>query len=106
MVPADPADYIAPENKARIRIDQMLERAGWVVQDYKNVNLYAGEGVAVRELITNAGRVAGPPHRQRAPPVRVRVDRRRDVVHLSVRPRADRPAVYYRQPPSTWRHHR
>ena len=55
MVPADPADYLAPENKARIRIDQMLKRAGWVVQDYKNVNLYAGEGVAVRELVTNAG---------------------------------------------------
>ena len=55
MVPADPADYIAPENKARIRIDGMLERAGWVVQDYKDVNLHAGEGVAVRELVTSAG---------------------------------------------------
>ncbi len=55
MVPADPADYIAPENKARIRIDEMLERAGWVVQDYKDVNLHAGEGVAVRELVTSAG---------------------------------------------------
>lgn len=45
----------SPRNKARIRIDQMLEHAGWVVQDYKNVNLDAGEGVAVRELVTNAG---------------------------------------------------
>ena len=42
MVPAELDDYIAPENKARIRIDEMLQRAGWVVQDYKSVNLYAG----------------------------------------------------------------
>jgi type I restriction enzyme R subunit len=33
----------------------MLERAGWVVQDYKAVNLYAGVGVAVRELPTGVG---------------------------------------------------
>ncbi|WP_020377912.1 DEAD/DEAH box helicase family protein [Candidatus Microthrix parvicella] len=55
MVPAELDDYIAPENKARARIDEMLQRAGWVVQDYKSVNLYAGVGVAVRELVTNAG---------------------------------------------------
>ncbi len=48
-------DYIDPEDRARIRIDDMLTRAGWMVQDYKAVNLYAGEGVAVRELVTNAG---------------------------------------------------
>ena len=50
-----PGDYIAPENRARARIDDMLTRTGWVVQDYKSVNLYAGEGVAVRELVTAAG---------------------------------------------------
>jgi type I restriction enzyme R subunit len=48
-------DYIPPEQKARQRIDAMLEVAGWVVQDYKSVNLYAGTGVAVRELVTDAG---------------------------------------------------
>lgn len=48
-------DYIDPEDRARVRIDDMLTRAGWVVQDYKSVNFYAGEGVAVRELVTNAG---------------------------------------------------
>ena len=47
--------YIPPEQKARQRIDAMLEAAGWVVQDYKAVNLYAGTGVAVRELVTIAG---------------------------------------------------
>ncbi|MDA8848162.1 DEAD/DEAH box helicase family protein [bacterium] len=55
MTLADPNDYIKPEDKARIRIDEMLQRAGWVVQDYKAINLYAGTGVAVRELVTNAG---------------------------------------------------
>lgn len=33
----------------------MLEAAGWVVQDYRSVNLYAGTGVAVREVPTGAG---------------------------------------------------
>ena len=36
------SSYIPPEQKARQRIDAMLEAAGWVVQDYKAVNLYAG----------------------------------------------------------------
>jgi len=51
----DDDSYIAPEQKARQRIDSMLDAAGWVVQDYKDVNLYAGTGVAVRELVTTAG---------------------------------------------------
>jgi type I restriction enzyme R subunit len=46
---------LLPEQRARVRIDAMLEAAGWAVQDYKAVNLYAGTGVAVRELVTNAG---------------------------------------------------
>jgi type I restriction enzyme R subunit len=48
-------DYLHPEQRARKRIDEMLARAGWVVQDYKSINLYAGTGVAVRELVTTAG---------------------------------------------------
>jgi len=51
----DEIGYLAPEQKARQRIDTMLGRAGWVVQDYRSVNLYAGLGVAVRELVTEAG---------------------------------------------------
>lgn len=49
------SDYLHPEQKARRRIDAMLAAAGWIVQDYKSVNLYAGTGVAVRELVTTAG---------------------------------------------------
>ena len=47
--------YLAPEQEARRRIDAMLVRAGWIVQDYRAVNLYAGVGVAVREVPTDAG---------------------------------------------------
>src|SRR5438132_2804385 len=42
--------YLAPEAKARRRIDQMLTAAGWVVQDYRQIALGAGQGVAVREF--------------------------------------------------------
>lgn len=52
---ANEDSYTPPEQKARKKIDAMLNAAGWVVQDYKAVNLYAGAGVAVRELVTNAG---------------------------------------------------
>jgi type I restriction enzyme R subunit len=43
--------YLTPEAKARLEIDAMLERSGWVVQDPAAVNLGAGRGVAVREFI-------------------------------------------------------
>jgi len=38
-----------------MRIDEMLARAGWVVQDYTSPNLHAATGVAIRELVTTAG---------------------------------------------------
>lgn len=38
-----------PEQKARLRIDQQLEQAGWIVQDYREMFIAAGLGVAVRE---------------------------------------------------------
>ena len=55
LVDPDEHDRLLPEQRARVRIDTMLEAAGWVVQDYKAVNLRAGTGVAVRELVTDAG---------------------------------------------------
>jgi type I restriction enzyme R subunit len=51
----DPHDYLAPEAKARMRIDEMLQRAGWTVQDYAAVNLSASRGVAVREFVLETG---------------------------------------------------
>ena len=129
---SDESDRLLPEQRARVRIDAMLEAAGWVVQDYKAVNLYAGTGVAVRELVTDAGPAdyvlfvnrqavgvieakkkgttlsgvewqtvkyqANVPDelpaflRRRSASLRLRVDRRRDLVHLPDGSRADRAA--------------
>ena len=40
-----------PEEKARIRIDEELTQAGWVIQDRKDFNRNAALGVAVREFM-------------------------------------------------------
>jgi len=44
-----------PEALARVRIDKMLEVAGWAVQDPARLNLYASRGVAVREVSLKSG---------------------------------------------------
>ena len=41
---------LKPEEEARKKIDALLENAGWKIQDYKDLNLGAGVGVAVREF--------------------------------------------------------
>lgn len=46
-----------PEELARIEIDAQLKRAGWIVQDYKTMNRYAGIGIAVREFPLTTGEV-------------------------------------------------
>lgn len=46
---------MTPEARARQHIDAMLTRAGWLVQDRRDVNLTAGPGVAVREVPTPTG---------------------------------------------------
>jgi len=43
------------EEKARQKIDQLLEAAGWQVQDYQDLNLSASLGVAVREFPMEEG---------------------------------------------------
>lgn len=48
---------MTPEQKAREVIDKKLGQAGWVVQDMKQLNLFAGLGVAVREFHTSTGPV-------------------------------------------------
>src|SRR5579875_2080765 len=47
--------YLSAEDRARVKIDEMLVAAGWAVQDVKTMNLYAGIGVAVREFILASG---------------------------------------------------
>ncbi len=44
-----------PEDMAREQIDRMLELSGWAVQDAKAVNLYAKQGVAIREFELKPG---------------------------------------------------
>lgn len=46
---------LTPEQKARVEIDRKLEAAGWVVQDFREIDLSAGRGVAVREFPTATG---------------------------------------------------
>src|SRR5438046_1874061 len=46
---------MAPEEQARHRIDELLVRAGWEVQDLSGLNLYARKGVAVREVPLKSG---------------------------------------------------
>lgn len=44
-----------PEAKARRLIDDQLRVAGWVVQNLEELNLFAGQGVAVREVSLSTG---------------------------------------------------
>lgn len=44
-----------PEQIARDRIDEMLRQAGWIVQSKKEIDLFAGTGVAIREYQTDVG---------------------------------------------------
>ena len=46
---------MTPEAKARLQIDKKLECAGWIIQDYKNINLGVSIGVVVREYPTISG---------------------------------------------------
>jgi len=46
---------MTPEQKARQQIDRQLEQAGWIVQDYRQMNITAGLGVAVREFPLTTG---------------------------------------------------
>jgi len=46
---------LSPEQEARQHIDDLLDRAGWAVQGSDDINLYASQGVAVREFRLNTG---------------------------------------------------
>jgi type I restriction enzyme R subunit len=46
---------MTPERKARQKIDQQLDACGWIVQDYRQMNISAGLGVAVREFPLSTG---------------------------------------------------
>lgn len=44
-----------PEQQAREQIDAQLTACGWVIQDYKAVDLSAGRGIAIREVPLKTG---------------------------------------------------
>ncbi|PYJ87853.1 MAG: hypothetical protein DME22_00185 [Verrucomicrobia bacterium] len=46
---------MTPEETARQRIDAMLTASGWIIQNYKALNLSAGRGIAVREVPLKTG---------------------------------------------------
>ncbi|MEW6599826.1 MAG: type III restriction endonuclease subunit R, partial [Nitrospirota bacterium] len=46
---------IKPEDKAREVIDDMLEKAGWHVCDYKDANIHAHRGVVLRYFPLKSG---------------------------------------------------
>lgn len=48
---------MTPEAEARLKIDERLIQAGWVIQNVRQLNLSAGLGVAVREFPTDTGPV-------------------------------------------------
>jgi hypothetical protein len=46
---------MTPEEKAREQIDLLLQQAGWMIQDRSQINLAAGPGVAIREVVLETG---------------------------------------------------
>lgn len=48
---------MTPEQLARVQIDHKLIQAGWVIQDFQQMNPIASLGVAVREFPTSSGPV-------------------------------------------------
>ena len=55
MVTETNDDRLAAEQRARMRIDAQLVAAGWIVQDRRGLDLFAGQGVAVREVVMAPG---------------------------------------------------
>jgi len=53
-MPPDHNARLAAEQRAQVLIDSQLVAASWEVQDKNDVNLFAAEGVAVRETIMAA----------------------------------------------------
>lgn len=51
----DTACSMNPEQKARQQIDAALVQCGWVIQDYKALDLSAGRGIALREVPLKGG---------------------------------------------------
>src|SRR5437667_4181566 len=45
----------SPEDRAREKIDALLEQCGWILQNRSTINLSAGRGIAIREGLLKGG---------------------------------------------------
>src|SRR5438105_2723098 len=45
----------SPEELAREKIDKLLEKCGWILQNRSTINLSAGQGIAIREGVLKGG---------------------------------------------------
>src|SRR5438445_13637515 len=45
----------SPEDRAREKIDALLEQCGWILQNRSAINLSAGRGIAIREGLLKGG---------------------------------------------------
>jgi hypothetical protein len=52
---------VTPEAQARQQMDAALNASGWIVQDYKTINLAAGKDIAVRRVPLEWGRCGDSP---------------------------------------------
>src|SRR5881398_2008656 len=55
VAPSDDEPRLHAEQQARALIDRQLRDAGWAVQDRGDLNLFAGPGVAAREVVMARG---------------------------------------------------
>ncbi|MFY0683824.1 MAG: DEAD/DEAH box helicase family protein [Balneola sp.] len=46
---------LTPEQLAREKIDQALEKSGWIVQNFDQTDFSSGKGIAIREYPTDSG---------------------------------------------------
>ena len=51
---------MTPEQKARQEIDNLLTKAGWVIQNMDEINLGAGLGVALSEFQSTVEELESP----------------------------------------------
>ena len=55
MTTSSDESCLPAEARARMLIDAQLRAAGWAVQDGGALNLFAGQGIAVREVVMAPG---------------------------------------------------
>lgn len=102
--------YLEPEQQARIKIDDLLQAAGWILQHKHAFNRQAGLGVVVREfqlasgpcdyalLIYYRNFIIGQPQYRHSPHLQNACRRQPDVGNLPTPART----LGYESPPFRW----